>query len=93
MFKLGLEEMIRKLNTRGSDRTISDYVLVHSLKSTYTNIDSTYSNKPVQLNSAGHGQKMFDILKKNNIGYTITHVFPNEVSAGNVHIIVDLVNV
>ena len=81
---MGTSKTGRILNTRGSDRTISDYVLVHSVEGTYTNVDSKDPNKPVQLQSGGHGQKMFDILKKNNIGYTITKVFPNGVRMGNV---------
>ena len=81
---MGTSRTGRILNTRGSERTISDYVLVHSVEGTYANVDSKDPNKPLQLKSGGHGQKMFAILKKHNIGYTITKVFPNGVRAGNV---------
>ena len=57
---------------------------MHSVEGTYTNVDSKDPNKPLQLKSGGYGQQMFDILKKNNIGYTIIHVFLNGVRAGNV---------
>ena len=81
---MGTSRTGRILNTRGSERTISDYILVHSVEGTYTNVGSTDPSKPLRLKTGGHGQKMFDILKKNNIGYTITHIFPNGVRAGNV---------
>ena len=81
---MGTSRTGRILNTRGSERTISDYVLVHSVEGTYTNVGSTDPSKPLRLKTGGHGQKMFDILKKHNIGYTITKVFPNGVRMGNV---------
>ena len=52
---MGTSRTGRILNTRGSDRTISDYVLVHSVEGTYTNVGSKDPKKPVRLKSGGHG--------------------------------------
>ena len=72
------------LNTAGSRKTISDYALVHSVEGTYINVGSKDPKKPLRLDSGGHGQDMFKILKKAGVGYTIAKTYPNGVRIGNV---------
>ena len=81
---MGTTQTGRILNTKGSDRTVSEYVLVHSVEGAYKNVDSKDPTKPLQLKNGGHGEDMFKILKKYNIGWTITKTFPNGVRVGNV---------
>ena len=86
---MGVTKSGRYLNTRGSDRTISEYVLVHSIEGTYINANSKDSNAKLRLKSGGHGEDVFKIFKKHKIGYTITHTFSNGVRVGNVESHVD----
>ena len=81
---MGTTQTGRILNTKGSNRTISEYVLVHSIEGAYKNVDSKDPNRPLKLKNGGHGEDVFKILKKHNIGYTITKTFPNGVRVGNV---------
>ena len=81
---MGTTQTGRILNTKGSDRTVSEYVLVHSIEGSFENVDSEDPNRPLQLKSGGHGEDVFKILQKHNIGYTITKTFPNGVRVGNV---------
>ena len=81
---MGTTKTGRILNTKGSDRTISEYVLVHSIEGAYKNVGSKDPNRPLQLKNGGHGEDVFKILKKYNIGYKITKTFPNGVRVGNV---------
>ena len=71
-------------NTAGSKRIISDYALVHSVEGTYVNVGSKDPKKPLRLDSGGHGQAMFKILKKAHVGYNIVKTYPNGVRIGNV---------
>jgi len=86
---MGTTQTGRILNTKGSNRTISEYVLVHSIEGSYINVDSKNPEKPLQLKTGGHGEDVFKILKKHNIGFTITKTFPNGVRVGNVENHVD----
>ena len=82
---MGTSRTGRILNTEGSRRTISEYALVHSNEGTYINVNSKDKKKnPVRLESGGHGEASFKILKKNHIGYSIIKTFPNGVRIGTV---------
>ena len=81
---MGVTDSGRYLNTRGSRRTISEYVLVHSVEGTYVNANSKDPKKPLRLKSGGHGEDVFKIFKKYKIGYIITKIHPNGVRFGNV---------
>ena len=81
---MGTTQTGRILNTKGSKRTVSAYVLVHSVEGSYKNVDSKDPKNKLRLESGGHGEDVFKILKKHNIGYTITKTFPNGVRVGNV---------
>ena len=80
---MGTTQTGRILNTKGSDRTVSAYVLVHSVEGAYRNVDSKDPKNKLRLESGGHGEDVFKILKKHNIGYIITKTFPNGVRVGN----------
>lgn len=71
-------------NTQGSSGIISDYALLHSVEGTYVNSGSKDPKHPLRLDGGGHGQAMFKILKKANIGYNIVKTYPNGVRIGNV---------
>lgn len=81
---MGTTQTGRILNTKGSNRTISEYVLVHSIEGSYKNVDNKDPMRPLQLKSGGHGEYVFKIFKKHNINFTITKTFPNGVRVGNV---------
>ena len=81
---MGTSRSGRYFNTQGSKRIISDYALVHSVEGTYVNSGSKDSRHHPWLDSGGHGQAMFKILKKAHIGYTIVKTYPNGVRIGNV---------
>ena len=81
---MGTTQTGRILNTKGSDRTVSEYILVHSVEGAYRNVNSKNPKNKLRLESGGHGEDMFKILKKYNIGYSITKTFPNGVRVGNV---------
>ena len=82
---MGTSRTGRILNTEGSRRTISEYALVHSNEGTYMNVNSKNPDKePFRLQSGGHGEAMFRILKKHNIGYNIVNTYPNGVRIGTV---------
>ena len=81
---MGTTQTGRILNTKGSNRTISEYVLVHSIEGSYKNVDNKDPMRALQLKSGGHGKDMFKIFKKHNINFTITKTFPNGVRVGNV---------
>ena len=82
---MGTSRTGRILNTKGSRRTISEYALVHSNEGTYINVNSKDKKKnPVRLESGGHGEASFKILKKNHIGYNIIKTYPNGVRIGNI---------
>ena len=82
---MGTSKTGRVLNTKGSERTISEYALVHSNEGTYINVNSKNPDKePFRLQSGGHGEKMFKILKKNHIGYNIVKTYTNGVRIGTV---------
>ena len=82
---MGTSKTGRVLNTKGSERTISEYALVHSNEGTYVNVNSKDKKKnPIRLKSGGHGEATFKILKKHNIGYNIVKTYPNGVRIGTV---------
>ena len=57
---MGTSKAGRVLNTKGSERTISEYALVHSNEGTYMNINSKNPSKePFRLQGGGHGEAMF----------------------------------
>ena len=57
---MGTSKTGRVLNTKGSEKTISEYALVHSNEGTYVNVNSKDKKKnPIRLKSGGHGEAMF----------------------------------
>lgn len=73
------------LNTSGSKRKVSEYVLVHSNEGTFKNINSPNQKKsPFRMESGGHGEDNIKLLKKYGIKYNIVKTYLNGVRVGNV---------
>lgn len=70
-------------NTKGSNRKVSEFALVHSVEGKFVNVGEN-KRAPIRMESGGHGQDNIDLLIKYRIGYSITKQFSNGVRIGNV---------
>lgn len=78
---MGTGKSGRYLSTKGSGRSVSDYVVVHSLEGTFTYDEQGHISR---MKSGGHGQENMEILKKAGMEYNVVKTYGNGVRVGNV---------
>ncbi len=82
---MGTGKTGRYLNTKGSGRSVSDYVQVHSNEGTFVKSQIRVDGKKklqMRLASGGHGQEGMDLLDKYKIDYHVEKTYPNGVRVG-----------
>ena len=79
---MGTSKNGRYLNTKGSGRSVSDFVLVHSDEGKYTK--PSRKGDKLRLVSGGHGQTGMDQLDKYGIKYNVEKTYSNGVRVGNI---------
>ena len=79
---MGTSKNGRYLNTKGSGRSVSDFVLVHSDGGKYTK--PSRKGDKLRLVSGGHGQTGMDQLDKYGIKYNVEKTYSNGVRVGNI---------
>ena len=79
---MGTGQSGRCINTKGSNRKVSDFALVHSIEGLFTK--PMRKKDRLRLKSGGHGQKGMLLLDKYGIKYNIVRTYPNGVRVGNV---------
>ena len=84
---MGTSKCGRYLNTEGSEKSVSDFALVHSSEGAFTRSLTRVKGKAVfklRLSNGGHGQKNIELLNKYGIEYHIVKTYENGVRVGNV---------
>ena len=79
---MGTGKSGRYLNTKGSGRSVSDFVVVHSSEGKFTK--ALQKKDRLRLISGGHGQRGMDLLDKYGIKYNIEKTYSNGVRVGNI---------
>lgn len=80
---MGTGKSGRYINTKGSGKAVSNFVLIHSSEGKYTN--TSLKKDKFRLASGGHGQAGINQLEKYCITYNIIKTYPNGVRVGNIH--------